>query len=364
MAYLFAGRYLLMLSNHASRASTPAFMPVLPGLHVLRDVFVNLYYAAAVPEQPLGPWVLIDTGLPGSAHKIKKHADEVFGPANPPVAILMTHAHFDHAGSLEELLKAWPDVAVYAHPLELPYLTGRSAYPPPDPTVGRGLLSYLSFIYPKHPYDVGDRVHPLPPDGSVPGLPGWRWLPTPGHTPGHVSFFREQGNVLVAGDAFTTVFEESGWATLTQKQVVHGPPAYFTPDWDAARDSVALLAHLDPEVAATGHGIPMHGDLLRAQLTQLAAQFDTLARPKMGRYVRHPAIADASGVRAVPPPLLSPWVKGLAIAGAVLGLVTIIASDRKGKKNKKTYRAPYRDNPASPQPAATMPFAVRKTKKG
>ena len=43
-----------MLSNHASRASTPAFLPVVPGLHALRDVFVNLYYAAAVPEQPHG----------------------------------------------------------------------------------------------------------------------------------------------------------------------------------------------------------------------------------------------------------------------------------------------------------------------
>ena len=68
-----------MLSNHASRASTPAFMPVVLGLHVLRDVFVNLYYAAAVPTQSHGPWVLIDAGLPGSASKIKAHAEEVFG---------------------------------------------------------------------------------------------------------------------------------------------------------------------------------------------------------------------------------------------------------------------------------------------
>ena len=56
-----------MLSNDASRASTPAFMPVVPGLHVLRDAFVNLYYAAAEPAQAAGPWVLIDAGLPGSA---------------------------------------------------------------------------------------------------------------------------------------------------------------------------------------------------------------------------------------------------------------------------------------------------------
>ncbi|RZK61143.1 MAG: MBL fold metallo-hydrolase, partial [Hymenobacter sp.] len=229
-------------------------MSVVPGLCALRDVFVNLYYAAADPANLKGAWVLIDTGLPGSATKIKQHAHETFGLVNAPVAILLTHAHFDHAGSLEALLKEWPEVPVYAHPLELPYLTGRSDYPPPDPTVGGGFLAYLSFAYPKHSYNLGARVQPLPADGRVPGLPGWRWLHTPGHTPGHVSFFREADKVLVVGDAFTTVKGESALATLSQKQEVHGPPTYFTPDWDAARTSVAELLSLVPEVAATGHG--------------------------------------------------------------------------------------------------------------
>lgn len=338
-----------MLSNHASRASTPAFMPVVPGLHVLRNVFVNLYYAAADPEQPHGPWVLIDAGLPGTAATIKQHAEEIFGPNNPPAAIVMTHAHFDHAGGLAGLLAAWPGVPVYAHPLELPYLTGRSSYPPPDPTVGGGLMAYLSFAYPKHPYDLGARVRPLPDDGQVPGLPGWRWVHTPGHTPGHVSFFRQEGHVLVAGDAFTTVKGESAFATYTQKQGVHGPPAYFTPDWDAARVSVAELLSLVPEVGATGHGIAMHGEALRTQLAHLAVYFNTLARPKVGRYVHHPALADASGVLAVPPPLVSPVVKGLAVASVLVGLGSLLLSQKKYKQ-KKAYRAWYRDRPAHPRP--------------
>jgi len=336
-----------MLSNYASRASTPAFMPVVAGLYVLRNVFVNLYYVAANPSLERGPWVLIDAGLPGTASTIRKHAEEVFGPNNPPVAIVMTHAHFDHAGGLDGLLAAWPDVPVYAHSLELPYLTGRSSYPPPDPTVGGGLMAWSSFLYPKHPYDLGARVQALPADGSVPGLPGWRWVHTPGHAPGHVSFFREEDKVLVVGDAFTTVVGESGLATLTQKQVVHGPPAYFTPDWDAARLSVAELLSLTPEVAATGHGIAMYGDELREQLEELAVNFNKVARPKLGRYAKQPATADANGVRSVPPPLLSPWVKGLAVAGLALAAITLAASGK--KKQKKTYRAPYRDHPARHQ---------------
>ena len=60
-----------MFSNDANRASTPAFAAVVPSLSVLRDVFVNRYYAFP-QDQPQGPWVLIDAGLPGSAGKIKK----------------------------------------------------------------------------------------------------------------------------------------------------------------------------------------------------------------------------------------------------------------------------------------------------
>ncbi len=344
-----------MLSNHASRASTPDFAPVVPGLWVLRDVFVNLYYAAAEPAQPGGAWVLIDTGLAGSADKIRRHAEEVFG-ATPPAAILLTHGHFDHVGALPGLLDAWPEVPVYAHELELPYLTGRSAYPPADPTVGGGAMAYLSFLYPKKPIDLGGRVRALPADGSVPGLPGWRWLRTPGHAFGHVSFFREHDRLLVAGDAFTTVVGESALATYSQQQQVHGPPAYFTPDWDAARDSVERLAALAPEVAATGHGIAMHGPTLRAQLLALAREFNARARPKIGRYAHKPATADAGGVRSVPPPLVSPWVKGLLVVGVALGTVALAVG---GPRKKRARRHPGPDKLQNPNRYADRARAKR-----
>lgn len=343
-----------MLSNSETRASTTDLMPVAPGLHGLRDVFVNLYYAAATTpglgENLPGtnaPWVLIDAGLPGSAAKIQKQAEELFGANNPPQAIVLTHGHFDHAGALHGLLEAYPGITVYAHPLELPYLRGLSSYPPPDPTVGGGMMAYMSFSYPKTPYDFGTRVQPLPADGSVPGLPGWRWYHTPGHTFGHVSFFREADKVLLAGDAFTTVKQESGWAVYTQKQIVHGPPAYFTPDWDAARDSVRKLAALRPEIAATGHGIAMRGEELRTQLADLAGDFDTVARPKVGRYARTPATADATGVRSIPPPLVSPVVKSLAVAGALGTVIALIASTggKKKRKGGRDYQGVSRPQP-------------------
>jgi len=70
-------------------------------------------------------WVLIDAGLPGFAGAIKHAATERFGKNSRPAAILMTHGHFDHVGSLETLADDW-DAPIYAHLLEQPYLDGRS----------------------------------------------------------------------------------------------------------------------------------------------------------------------------------------------------------------------------------------------
>lgn len=271
--------------------------------------------------------MLVDAGLYGSAQRIAQAAEERYGAGARPSAIILTHGHFDHVGALRTLVEQW-DVPVYAHELEMPYVTGRSAYPPPDPTVGGGAMARLSFLYPKKPIDLGTRARVLPADSAVPGLPDWRVIHTPGHTPGHVSLYREADRLLIAGDAFVTTQQESALAVLTQKQEVHGPPMYFTPDWAAAHDSVVRLAALQPEVAATGHGLPMRGAEMRRQLDELARDFDQLAVPAHGRYVRQPAVADQSGVVSVPPPVADPVSKAIIGAGVAVaaGAVLLAAS--------------------------------------
>jgi len=260
-------------------AITKTIDQVTDGLTRFRNLFVNVYFLEVGDT-----WVLVDAGLKGSVDDIIEVATDRFGANRPPAAILLTHGHFDHVGAFPDLFEHW-DVPVYVHTLELPHLTGQADYPKPDPTVGKGAMALLSFAYPERAIDLGARVQALPVDGQVPFMPEWRWIHTPGHTEGHVSFFRDRDRLLIAGDAFVTVQQESLYDVATQKQEVHGPPAYFTPDWLAARRSVETLAALQPTIAATGHGTPMAGEELAQGLQELVTHFDDIAVPDHGKYV-------------------------------------------------------------------------------
>lgn len=264
----------------------------LPEQYVLNDYsdivcstidIVNICFVGE-PQQPNNDWVLIDAGLPKSGPRILRELEERFGENTKPKAILLTHGHFDHVGGLQHLLEVW-DVPVFAHEREIPYLTGKKDYLPPDPTVGGGLMALLSPFYPSKAIDISSHVQALPEDGSIPYMEDWSWIHTPGHTPGHVSFFRDKDRSLIAGDAFTTVKQESSISVLFQDKEIHGPPAYFTPDWGAAWDSVKRLEALRPAYAITGHGVPMKGEELSEQLAILAEHFDEIAIPKEGKYV-------------------------------------------------------------------------------
>ncbi|HTM66586.1 MAG TPA: MBL fold metallo-hydrolase [Flavipsychrobacter sp.] len=285
-----------------------------------KDVFVNVYM---VRDEDTNNWVLIDTGLKSSASKIRKMAEHIFGKDSKPSAILLTHGHFDHTGSLKKLAEEW-QVPVYCHYLELPYLSGKSSYPPPDASVDGGLMAKMAWMYPMKPINVESHLHILPPDGSVPFLSEWRYIYTPGHAPGHVSFFRSKDRVLIAGDAVVTTIQESVMSVMTQKKKLSGPPKYFTYDWDAAKHSLMAIADLHPEIIASGHGKPMSGAEMQAALHNLARHFDEMALPKHGRYLHDPAVIDASGVMYLPPKESKfPWGLALVTASILVGAAAL-----------------------------------------
>src|SRR5436190_13883637 len=153
---------------------------ILPDLAYRRLGIVNVVYYG-LPGSGAGNWVLIDAGLPGTANLIKGTAAARFGLDSKPGCIILTHAHADHAGALESLAKEW-QVPIYAHTLEIPYLNGTAAYPAPDPGVGGGAMPALAVLFPRGPFNVSSWLRPLPGDHTVPGMPEWNWIHTPGHT--------------------------------------------------------------------------------------------------------------------------------------------------------------------------------------
>lgn len=311
-------------TEHDRPQRTPSEGPVIAvatDVYCLQLSIVNVYFIGHAGAGDRG-WVLIDTGQSRSAAAIRRAAQDLFGRDARPSAIVLTHGHLDHAGSAKKLAEAW-DVPIYAHRLEMPYLTGRSAYPPFDPSVGRGLLARLTRLMPNHPVDLRPRIRILLADGSVPHLPDWRWIATPGHSPGHVSLYRDDG-VLIAGDAIATTDVTSVLAAVRQRPELQGPPAFATCDWSAAGQSVRGLAALDPLVIAAGHGRPMWGEALPGDLNQLADEFEQRAVPEQGRYVERPAVTSASGIVWLPPHVknrLPLVLAGLGAAAAVAGML-------------------------------------------
>ncbi len=249
-------------------------------LYYYTNQIVNLIMVGAPDSEA---WVLIDTGMPGCGKEIEDLAYDRFGAGRKPAAIILTHGHFDHVGNIVYLLEKW-DVPVFAHPAEFPFLTGQQDYPQPDATVQGGLLAKIAAIYPHQATDIRERILPLPWDGTVPFLPGWRWIPTPGHSPGQVALFRNRDGVLLSADAFITVRQDSLYKVLLQKKEVNGPPRYFTTDWHAAYLSVVKLRDLHPRIVIPGHGEMMEGDELEKGLDHLVEYFGDYAKPDYGKF--------------------------------------------------------------------------------
>ena len=307
------------MSNNEAAGDLLTF--VAEGVYHTKIIFVGAYFVE-MPESGDGSWVLVDTGLPLSQGKILKAARAKYGDRKPS-AIVLTHGHFDHAGAALALSEKW-NAPIYAHRLEMPYLTGQSDYPPQDSTMG-GAIAQKARLFPHSGYDFGSRVRVLPESGELPEMPGWRFLHTPGHTAGHISLWRERDRTLIAGDALATMNLDSWISQITEKKEFCRPAAPFTTDWQAAERSVKLLADLEPNAVGAGHGQPILGANTARRLKEFARNFQP---PAHGRYVKSPAICDENGVVALPPPATD-YVK--IAAGTIAAGVIVAALARRNK---------------------------------
>jgi glyoxylase-like metal-dependent hydrolase (beta-lactamase superfamily II) len=168
----------------------------------------------------------------------------------------LTHAHPDHQGASHEICETlgiplWCP-AGDADAME----QGTIREQQPAHPINR--LSARAFMGPPHP--VARRLR----EGDE--VAGFTVLEVPGHSAGHVAYWRERDRVLILGDVVTNMDTSTGFPGL------HEPKPYYTPDPARNRASARRLAALEPELACFGHGRPLRDPAkLRAFVATLPA---------------------------------------------------------------------------------------------
>ncbi|MEF8840727.1 MAG: MBL fold metallo-hydrolase [Haloarculaceae archaeon] len=176
--------------------------------------------------------LLVDVGPVGALDELEAElADAGFG-LEDVTTVLLTHQDADHAGSLAALQDRIDAVTV-ASERAAAVIAGRDPPRGSDPGDDR---------YPPARVDLE-----LEGGGTFHSLAGpARVVPTPGHTPGHVSVYLPEARFLVAADVLTA--DEDG---------LQGPSPEMSEDMDVALESAGRLAELDVERTLCYHGGPV-----------------------------------------------------------------------------------------------------------
>jgi glyoxylase-like metal-dependent hydrolase (beta-lactamase superfamily II) len=207
----------------------------------LKEVADDVWVVPSFPPHSINAFVagdvLFDAQTRRDAGKIVKSVGD-----RKLTAHALTHAHADHQGASAEVCKRlgipyWVPEGD-ADAAEDPKLLLQRMPKHPMPR-----LMFRLFAGPGHPVDRKLQ------DGDTVG--GFHVIDAPGHSPGHVVYWREADRVLILGDVLNSMHPFFMYRGLRL------PPGYFTPDPGRNRESARRLADLgEPSIVLFGHGPP------------------------------------------------------------------------------------------------------------
>lgn len=210
----------------------------------------NVWQLRGKPQHAINVYVigdvLIDSGFITDKKRVLKQLEGVELSAHA-----LTHAHLDHFGASAAVVERFG----------IPMWVGEKDVDAAEagkmvailPGLGEKLLPAAPAVKVDRALKEGDEVG------------GFEVLFTPGHSPGHLSFWRESDRTLVCGDVMW------GHNTILMRGGPREPLHAVSPDYKLNRESARRLAELRPELVCFGHGPPLRDpDAFAAAVAKLS----------------------------------------------------------------------------------------------
>jgi hydroxyacylglutathione hydrolase len=209
----------------------------------MKQLADGVYMLDGRPRNAINVYVLGDVLIDAATRRGEQRIMHQIGGIELS-AHALTHAHADHQGSSHAICER-VGIPLWCGQGDLPAIERAGGIAAANPQIP-GWLNRVQerFIAgPPHPVSralrEGDQVA------------GFTVLETPGHSRGHLSYWRAEDGVLIVGDVLANLDPRSGRPGL------HEPPVIFTPDPARNRASARRLAELRPSIACFGHGAPL-----------------------------------------------------------------------------------------------------------
>lgn len=205
----------------------------------MKNIAKDVYQIPLFPRSVINCYViedvLIDAGIRSSSGIILKALKD-----KSITKHVLTHAHADHQGSSKIICETLNIPLLCSKPEKTAAENGNVIFEYPNPN------HIISKFQKRFWAGKGHQVSETLKEGDKIG--GFTIIETPGHSSGHLSFFRESDGVLIVGDVMTNM------NLLTTKVGLHEPPHLFTSDKETNRKSILKLAALKPKTLCFGHG--------------------------------------------------------------------------------------------------------------